>query len=409
MTGKTRYTADSGGPGCLHAALVTSPHAGIVAIHTAKAEGCPGVHAVLTGDDVPVTLGIYTGDKPPLAVGKVRHHGEPVAAVAAETPAAAREAAALIEITYDPLSPVRTAREALAGDAPLIHERMEDYRHIDFILPRPGTNIANLTKIRKGNVDKALAASDVVVGGSFRLPLGDHAAMKPRSAVCEIFPDGRIDIISSTQAPFVVRGLLSLYFGIPTGLITVTAPEVGGGFDGKAGIQLEGLAYLLSKACNGRRVRVVNSREQDMLSSPGRVGLEAEVTLGAAKDGTLTAADVVFCFDSGAYADYSVNVTRAAAVACTGPYRVPAVRCDSYCMYTNHPFTTAYRGFGHIEASFAVERCMDLLADRLDIDPLRLRLINAIRSGDTTPTGSVMDESTGNMTGCLEKVAAAVE
>ena len=188
LAGKTRYAGDYGGPGCLEVALVTSTHAHaeIVSLDTEKARRYPGVHAVLTGEDVPVTLGIYTGDKPSLAVGKVRHYGEPVAAVAADTLAAAREAAALIEVAYRPLEPVRTAREALEPGAPVIHEKMAEYRHIDFILPVPGTNIANRTKIRKGDVDEAFARSDVTVTGTFSLPLGDHAAMEVRAASCEI-------------------------------------------------------------------------------------------------------------------------------------------------------------------------------------------------------------------------------
>ena len=136
-------------------------------------------------------------------------------------------------------------------------------------------------------------------------------------------------------------------------------------------------------------MRLANSRELDMSASPGRPGLQARVKLGAKRDGTLVAADIRFLFDSGAFADYAVNVSRAAGYACTGPYRVPNVKADSLCVYTNHPFATAYRGFGHIEMSFAVERAMDLLAEELGMDPVELRLINAVVPGDSTPSRQI--------------------
>jgi CO/xanthine dehydrogenase Mo-binding subunit len=250
-----------------------------------------------------------------------------------------------------------------------------------------------------------MAESEVKVTGEYSFPPGDHCAMECRSAQAEILADGRVLIRSSTQSPFGVRNLLAIGFGIPQGMITVTAPAVGGGFGGKAGIQLEPLAYLLSKALGGRAVRLANTREADMLGSPGRPGIEARVTLGARRDGTLLAADIEFLFDSGGYADYAVNVSRAAGYACTGPYRIPAVKADSVCVYTNHPFATAYRGFGHIEMSFCIERAMDLLAARLGMDPVELRFKNAVRPGDTTPSGSRLDANTGNLPECIRLVS----
>ncbi len=233
--------------------------------------------------------------------------------------------------------------------------------------------------------------------------------MEPRVAIAEVRPDGAVIIHSSTQSPYNVRIIMSRTFGIPPGKITVVAPAVGGGFGGKAGIQLEPLAYLLSKAVGGRPVRVANTREQDLVSSPGRPGLQARVRLGARSDGRIIAADIEFLFDSGGYADYAVNVSRAAGYSCTGPYAIANVKADSLSVYTNHPFATAYRGFGHIEMSFAVERAMDLLADRLGMDPVELRALNAIRAGDTTPTQSVLDESTGDLRECLRLAAEGVD
>jgi CO/xanthine dehydrogenase Mo-binding subunit len=286
---------------------------------------------------------------------------------------------------------------------------MADYAHISAILPEPGTNIANRTKIRKGDITAGFEASDVIIESSFNFPPGDHVAMEPRAAVARILPNGEIEIQSTTQAPFVVKGLMSHFFGIEEGLINVIAPPIGGGFGGKAGIQLEGLAYLLSKAVGGRPVRLINTREQDLLSSPGNMGLEAKVRLGAKSDGTLMAAELTYLFESGAYADYAVNISRAAAISCTGPYRIPNVWCDALCVYTNHPFATAYRGFGHVEVSFAVERAMDLLAEAAGMDPVAIRLKNAVVAGDTTPVQSILNENTGNLKGCIENVARALK
>ncbi|MBN1837852.1 MAG: xanthine dehydrogenase family protein molybdopterin-binding subunit [Spirochaetales bacterium] len=411
LHGRARYCDDYRPPGLLHAALVTSPHAHarIRRIETGPALALPGVRGVFCGGDFPVRIGIYLGDRPPLAREVVRHFGEPVAAVVADSEAVAREAAFRVEVDYEPLPAVDSVAEALKPGAPLVHPDMAAYDHIQAILPEPGSNVAHRTRIRKGDPAAGFRQADTVVENTFRFPSGDHAAMEPRAAFAEILPDGRVLVRSSTQSPFVVRALLARHFSIPVGRITVVAPAVGGGFGGKAGIQLEALAYLLSRRLAGRPVRLANSREEDMAASPGRPGLEAHVKLGAARDGRFTAAEILFLFDTGGYADYAVNVSRAAGYACTGPYRIPNVHADSACVYTNRPFATAYRGFGHIELAFAMERAVDLLADAMGTDPVRLRLINAVLPGDTTPSRQVLDGSTGNLPACIKRVAERLE
>jgi CO/xanthine dehydrogenase Mo-binding subunit len=410
-TGKTRYTDDFVLPGTLHAAVVPSrtAHGLISVIHDEEARAMPGVRGVFSGRDFPVLVGLYMGDKPALAVDRVRYYGEPVVAVVADDERTARAAAATIRVEYEALPVLRSPREAIRPEAALIHPEMESYVHIPAILPEPGTNIAHHTRIRKGDVEAAFAAAEVVVEGEFGFPPRDHTAMEPRAAQAEIRSDGQVVIRSSTQSPYGVRTIMSRVFGIPPGRLTIQVAEVGGGFGGKAGIQLEPLAYLLSRAVGGRPVRLVNTRELDMVSSPGGPGLEARVKLGAKRDGTLMAAEVEFLFDSGGYADYAVNVSRAAGYASTGPYRIPNVKTDSYCVYTNHPFATAYRGFGHIEMGYAVERAMDLLAEKLAMDPLDLRRRNAILPGDTTPSQNVLDPNTGNLRECIDRVARHLE
>lgn len=410
VSGELEYTGDLVFPGMLHAALLPSPHASarIVSIDLEEARQCPGVRAVVRGEDFPILFGLYLGDKSPLARGTVRHFGEPVAAVVADSEREALFAAGKIRVEYEPLPAVLSPREALKDGAPVLHPEMGKYSHIPDILPEPGTNVANRTKIRKGDPSAAFAAAAVRAEVSVSFPPGDHAAMEPRCAVASIRADGRHLVYSSTQAPFVVRNLLGIFLGIPQGKITVIAPPCGGGFGGKAGIQLEGLAVLLSRAVGGRPVRLANTRELDMTASPGHIGLEATVKIAADREGNLLAMDLHYLFNSGAFADYAVNVSRAAAIACTGPYRVENVTCDSLCVYTNSPFATAFRGFGHIELCFAVERAMDALAAAGGFDPVELRIRNAIRPGDRSPTGSVMDSSTGDLPGCIRKAAEMI-
>ena len=302
ITGSLRFTDDRVPSGTLHAAVLFSPlaHADIKSIATAAAAAAPGVRGIFTGADWPdVLIGLYMGDKPPLARGKVRYHGEPVVAAVADDEASALNALRLVKVEYAPLPALGTPREALAPGAPILHPGMAAYARIPDILPEPGTNIANRTRIRKGDVEKAFAEAEVVVEGSFSFPPGDHVAMEPRVAIAEYGPDGRLEIDSSTQSPFEVRNLLARALNLPERRIAVRATPIGGGFGGKAGIMLEPLAALLAMRFPGRPVRLANSREADMLSSPGRPGLQARVRLAARADGTLLAADIEFLFDSG--------------------------------------------------------------------------------------------------------------
>lgn len=406
VTGKIRYVNDINSPNLLHAALKTSPHAHakIVSIDTEEASKLPGVRAIVTGEDLPYVVGLYLGDKYPLARGKVRHYGEAVLAVIADTEKEAREAADMIKITYEQLTPVLSVEEALMENAPLVHEDLAKYQHISAIHPVADSNIANITKIRKGNTEEGFNAADVIIEDEFTIPMGDHVAMETRAAIAEIKGDGQVVITSTSQAPFVVKALMSEFFNIPAGKITIIAPPIGGGFGGKAGIQLEALAYLLSRAVDGRPVKLVNTREQDLTGSPGRIGFTGKVKLACDNNGEIRALKLLFKFDAGAYGDYSVNISRAAAIACTGPYRVENLSCDSLCIYTNHPFTNAFRGFGHTELSFAIERALDLMAEKLNMDPADIRKINAIKVGDRSPTGSLMDENTGDLLECIDRV-----
>ncbi len=166
---------------------------------------------------------------------------------------------------------------------------------------------------------------------------------------------------------------MSDYFGLDEGKVIVKTPFVGGGFGGKAAVQLELIAYMATIAVGGRPVKLMLTREEDMISSPVHIGLDANIKLGATKDGKLTSAEITYMFDTGAYSDKGTTISRAAGATCIGPYNIDNIWCDSMCVYTNHPYVTAYRGFGHSEILFVFERAMDMLAKKLKMDPLDLR------------------------------------
>lgn len=411
VTGTAKYVDDYTKIGLLHAKLAVSPHAHakIISVDSSEARRVPGVKAVIIGKDHPILTGSPLEDRAPIAIDKVRYYGEPVAIVVAEQEYVAEMAALLIKVDYELLPVLQSPMEAYQQGAFLLHECLATYKRHEEVYPEPGTNIANRTKIRKGNMEEGWNNSDHIVDVHVTLPQSDHAAMETRCCTAEILPEGKVIISSASQSPYVIRRAISQSFNIPLQKIIVQTPLVGGSFGGKAAIQLEFLAFLASSAVEGKTVKLVNSREQDMISSPVHIGLEAKVRLGCTNEGKLTAAEILFLYDSGAYSDRGAIMSKAGASDCTGPYKIDNVHCDSLCMYTNHPYATSFRGFGHPEQTFAMERCMDLLAARMDMDPLEFRFINAIGIGDTTPTQTILDRSNlGNLPMCIAKLKTLI-
>lgn len=405
--GEARYTDDLIDQSALKSAMLTSTkaHAKLKKVKTDKAYKVTGVHAVLTGADFPYLVGPMLADRPPIAYEKVRYYGEPIAVVIADEEYQAKRAVQLIEVEYEELPVVLSPREAASKKAPLIHEDLGNYTvMVDGVHAIPQSNIANLTKIRKGNVEKGWSASDVIVEAEYSFNPADHAALETRVSTAEILKSGTVNIHTSSQGPFYVQKLLAYFFNIDDGKINVHTPFVGGAFGGKGSVQLEFIAYLASRAVGGKKVIIKNTREEDMVTSPCHIGLEATVKLGATKDGKLMAAAYEFYFDSGAYSDTGAGMSKAGAVDCTGPYNIENVHADFHCMYTNKPYATSFRGFGHPELTFVMERAMDQLANKLQIDPLQLRLMNAIKPGDTTPTQVLLNASNiGDTSSCLRK------
>ncbi|SHI09600.1 xanthine dehydrogenase, molybdenum binding subunit apoprotein [Sporobacter termitidis DSM 10068] len=408
VTGGARYTDDHISPGVLTARTVTSTcaHGTIVSLDVSAARELPGVRAVLTGGDTDVLTGSVIEDRPPLARDKVRYYGEPVALVVADSDAVAARAVTLVQAAYAPLPVVNSPLEAVAPGAALVHEALGSYKKpVEDVYPEPGTNICDREKIRKGDIQKGFAESNVILRAAFDLPQTDHVAMETRAAQARIAADGSVYIHAATQGPFEVKKALSKLFALDEGKVIVQVPLVGGAFGGKAGTELEILAYLASKAVGGRPVRIRNDREADMTSSPCGIGLHAEMRLGAMYDGTIKAAEMTFLVETGAYTDTGPRMTKAIAADCTGPYNIENLSVDSLCVYTNHPYVTSLRGFGHTAMTFCMERMLDKLAAKLRFDPAKLREKNALKPGQTSPGQVKLTESSlGNLPACIEKV-----
>ncbi|WP_163856534.1 xanthine dehydrogenase family protein molybdopterin-binding subunit [Paenibacillus elgii] len=411
VTGRTKYINDRAISDLLHVRMTVSPHAHakIRSIDSSEAMKIPGVKAVITGQYYPMLTGSPLADRPPIAIDKVRYYGEPVALVVAEQEYIAEMAALRIKVDYELLPTVLSSREAFQKNAPLVHERLAEYKRYEEVYPEPGTNIANRTKIRKGNMEEGWRNSRHIVEVEVSLPQSDHAAMEMRCSTAEIRPDGTVIIHSASQSPYIIRRAISESFHIPLHKVIVHTPLVGGSFGGKAAIQMEFLAFLASRAVGGRAVKIVNSREVDMISSPVHIGLDAKIKLGCNHEGKLMAAEILHLYDGGAYSDRGVVMSRAGAVDCTGPYRIDNVHCDSFCMYTNHPYSTSFRGFAHPELTFAIERAIDVLASRVGMDPLEFRFHNAIGPGDTSPTQTLLDRSNlGDLPMCIAKLKTLI-
>jgi CO/xanthine dehydrogenase Mo-binding subunit len=411
VTGAAVFTGDVKLAGMLYARMKTSPHvhARIVSIDTSKASALPGVRAIITGAQAHHKVGIYMQDRSVVAQDKVRYYGEVVAAVAADSEEIAAEAVRLIEVVYEELAVVNDVCEAIKPESPLVHEGLGGYKWTEGVFfPQVGTNIASLIKVRKGDIDAGFAAADVIIESTYTQPQVFHIPLETHATIVQWLPGNRIKIHSSAQSPFAIRDLFAAAFNLPRTNIEVTVPTVGGGFGGKSGIHLAPLAGLLSRKAGGRPVRLVPTREEECATLPCRQGLVAKFRTGVTRAGKIVAEEIDYLWDAGAYADYGVNIGRAGAFTGCGPYFVPNVKINSYTMYTNHVFGTAYRGFGHPEVFFAIERQRDILAKAIGMDPVEFRMKNVLMPGTETITGELVTENTGRVDLCLAKVADAI-
>ena len=408
VTGQAKYAADYISQGILFAKIITSnvAHGIINKIDTSKAEALEGVKKVVVGSSDMKLTGVLLQDRPILAFDRVRYYGEPVAIVIANSEEIAENAADLIEIDITELTIVDSLEKALQAGVTLIHPNSTNYsKLVDDIYPEVGSNIASSYKIRKGNIDEAFNACSVIVEEQFSLPQSNYGAMEIRATEAELKADGTISILTSSQSPYTIKKLIAGAFDIEEGKVVVEVPFVGGGFGGKSTVFFEYIAVLAALYVPGKRIRIINDREQDIFIAPSRLGLEAKIKIGANSEGDILAADMKFVLDCGAYSDISPNMSKAIAVDCTGPYQIDNLSCDSLCVYTNHVYATAFRGFAHESYTFCIERMIDKLANKLNISPIDIRYKNALQPGDMTPTQVQVNSSNmGNISECIKKL-----
>jgi len=411
VTGQAIYTVDLELPGMLYGKCLYSPYARaeIVSIDVSEAKALPGVKAVLIGEDIPYLVGLYMVDKRILARGIVRYQGEPVVAVAAIDEKTAELAVSKIKIEYNKLPSIQTLDEALEGKI-LVHEDINELEYCKGVFfPQPDSNIASWNKTIKGDIKKGFDEADIIVENVLTLPAVAHVPMETHAAIAQADTyTNKIKIWSSTQSPFAVRKLLAKALNISTADVQVIVPYVGGGFGGKAGIHLEPLVAVLSRACKGRPVKLIATREEEFNQLPTRAGMRGHVKTGVKKDGKITATEIYYDWDSGAYADYGVNVGKSATYSGAGAYEIPNIELHSRTLYTNKVFSTAYRGFGHLETHWVMERQMDMVAQKLGMDPYEFRMKNILRRGCHTISGELINEDSGRPEECLAAVAKEI-
>ncbi len=407
VTGSAQFLDDLRFPGLLHAAVHRSPHAHarVLDVRTAGAEAVDGVWATVTGEQVDQRIGEAIRDHRVIARGKVRFVGEPVAVVLGRDRLAAVRGAEAVQVDYQPLPAVFDVDEAQAADAPLIHEELGSYAIRPTFHPRPGTNVYHAYRARRGDVPAAMAAADHVVEGVYDFPHIAHVQLEPHGAVALWRNRDQLTVWCSAQSPHLVRHVLADQFGLPLTAVQVIVPYLGGGFGGKSDTTLEPLVAAAARQVIGRPVRLVLSREEMFYGSVLGRGCRARIRSGHDAEGRLLAETVTLSFSCGAYGEYGINVVEGAGHVALGTYRVPAFEVESRAVYTNTPFIGAFRGYGHPEVHWAMERHMDHVADRLGLDPAELRRRNLLRTGDRHATGQVVEADNGDLGGCLEVLA----
>ena len=391
LRGRTRYTIDRAAAGMLHAAVRRADVASarIVAIDTQVARAMPGVRAVVTAADAPGRYGLGIADHPLFAVDRVRFHGEPLAAVAADTLAQARAAAAAIVVELEELPAAITMAEALAPGAPEVHP---DWRDYEILFPggKRAGNVAWEATVVRGDTDAAFARDDVtVVESTFRIGRQNQTPLEPRACVAS-FEDGRFHIETSTQVPWAVRDTTARLLGIRPSDVRVTVPAVGGGFGLKFEFALEPFAALLSRA-SGRPVRLVNTRQEEMQTALCRENAEILIRSAITRGGDIAGREAVVLMDCGAYGGETPFLTTMTAHTLGGNYRLGAVKLLSTAVYTNTAPTGAFRACNGTYNTFALERHTDEICAAIGMDPMEFRRLNVIGDRSLGSTGQVFE------------------
>jgi carbon-monoxide dehydrogenase large subunit len=411
--GTLQYVDDlSFGENMLYARVVhsTVAHGEILEIDSSEAMKVPGVVKVIVGKDFNYCFGLYLMDRNPMAVTHARYIGDPVALVVAESEDAAEEGVHAVKVTYRELPAVLDPVKAAHDNTVLVHPNLGAYDKVDFLNPQPGTNIGNWFKIRRGDVDRAFKDAAVVVEEIVSCPQIAHGFLEPYCCVCHEDPaSGNLSIWTSAQSAFAVRDILAKGLGYPLHKIRVVAPPIGGGFGGKAGMTIEALclAAAMNADIKGRPVKLFIPREEVLTTCGVRQGYVSRIALAIDSDGLIQGIKNTFYFDSGISAEYGSNPVRSAGYTSTGCYYIPNVWTDSYAVYTNKPYGTAYRGFGLPELMGAMEVVVDIAAEKIGMDPVEFRLKNLLRPGLPTCTGMTMHGHA--LDKIIERAAASVK
>ena len=393
VAGRARYTGDYRIPGMLYGAVLRSPHAHarLLRVDTARASTAPGVRAAISAQDIGERLyGRAVVDVPVLAVDRVRYVGEPVAAVAADTPEAAQNALDLIEADYAELPAAFDPWEAMQPGAPILHPRARDY----WRGPAGAEELPDVPNICAyelrawGDVERGFAESDLVLEGKYRTPGQHQGYLEPHSCIVEATEDGA-HIWASNKAPFSLRGLLARDLRLAEESIVIEPIPIGGDFGGKGSPMLMPLAYFLSNAA-GAPVRLVLSWREEFMAANPRHPAWITIRSGVKRDGTLLAREVQAVYASGAYAGFKPLPQAKLPVAfrqAAGVYRIPNFKFEMKILYTNHVPMGHMRSPGGAQVVFAAESEMDRLAAAIEMDPIAFRLKNIVHEGDPSPEG----------------------
>ncbi len=394
VTGEALYPGDINKPNQAYLKILFAhrPHAIVKSIDTAAAEALEGVIAVYTAKDVPVNeYGLGENDQPVLCgpgsdkpyADRVRFVGDQVAVVVAESPKIAAQALKLIAVDYQDLPVVTDPRAARQPEADLLH-------------PDRGTNIISHLKIRKADIDVAFEKCDVIIEGEYETPMQEHAYLQPEAGLAYIDDEGRVTVEVAGQWTHEDQEQIAHALGLPLEQVRVIYPVIGGAFGGREDMSIQIVlalaAYKLHQRGTNRPVKTIWSREESIIGHHKRHAYFIKTRWGADIEGNLLAAEVEVVADAGAYIYTSPKVLGNATLMCTGPYEIPAVKVDSYAVYTNHVPGGAFRGFGGPQGAFAAEQQMNKLAAALNLDPVEIRMKNILRDGSLLSVGTPMPE-----------------
>ncbi len=393
VTGQTVYVDDMQFPRMLHLKMVRSPvpHARIKGIDFSEAEKVPGFVRAFTHKDVPKNIytilcliGVEPDDEPVLAEDRVRYKGEQIAAIVAETEEAAMEAVSKVKLDLEELPAVFDVEEALKPDSPVVTHWGKNY----FVYEGH-----ECRRVRLGDVEQGFAGADHIVEGRYQMSPIEHAPTETTACIAKPEPDGRYTVYTNTQALYFSMDNTALILQVPFNKLHFVGGTVGGGFGGKVDVIVEPIATLAAMK-TGRPVKYKFGRSEEMQSSSSRGAWRMYYKDGVTKDGRIVARKVTTYADSGAYSRHTPYAVTKHAANVAGPYAIPNVWIDVYCVYTNRQPGSAMRGFGVTPASFALEVQMDKIAETVGMDPWEIRFINAYRNGDIKPHRKVTEDAT---------------